>query len=69
MKKLVRIEWRDPENDWPWFWLLELRGEWVYLQGANYPDGSCKHDGNRFWVHHSEIKLMEEIDNSIGETS
>lgn len=55
---LVQIEWRDPESDWPWFWLLNMRGEWLHLQGADYPDGSAKHDGDCFWVHKSDVRNM-----------
>lgn len=56
--KLVQIEWRDPASDWPWFWLLGMRGEWLSLQGADYPDGSAKHDGDCFWVHKSSVRTM-----------
>lgn len=55
---LVCIEWNDPESDWQWFRLIELRGEWICLQGADYPDGSAKHDGGTFWVHKSEVRAM-----------
>ena len=56
--KLARIEWRDQENDWPWFYLLKMRGEWLHLQGADYPDGSAQHEGDCFWVHKSEVLMM-----------
>ena len=55
---LVQIEWRDPASDWPWFWLLSMRGEWLHLQGADFPDGSAKHDGDCFWVHKSDVRTM-----------
>lgn len=55
---LVQIEWRDPANDWPWFWLLGMRGEWLHLQGADYPDGSAKHEGDCFWVHKSDVQMV-----------
>lgn len=57
-KKLVQIEWRDEESDWPWFYLLKMRGEWLHLQGADYPDGSAKHAGDCFWVHKSDVRVM-----------
>jgi hypothetical protein len=57
-KMLVKIEWADPESDWPWFWLLKLKGDWLHIQGADYPDGSAKHDGNSFWVHRSAVQVM-----------
>lgn len=56
--KLVQIEWRDPASDWPWFYLLKMRGEWLHLQGADYPDGSAKHNGDCFWVHKSDVRVM-----------
>lgn len=31
----VRIDWHDIDSDWPYFWLLEMRGEWVKLQGRD----------------------------------
>ena len=55
---LVQIEWRDDGSDWPWFWLLGTNGEWLHLQGADYPDGSAKHDGDCFWVHKSDVQTM-----------
>ena len=55
---LVQIEWRDQASDWPWFWLLGTHGEWLHLQGADYPDGSAKHDGDCFWAHKSEVQTM-----------
>lgn len=57
-RTLVWIDWRDPASDWPWFWLLKMRGEWLHLQGADYPDGSAKHHGDCFWAHKSDVRLM-----------
>jgi hypothetical protein len=58
----VLIQWRDPSNDWPWFYLVDFRGEWIKLKGADSPDGTAKHDGNMFWVHQSEINFWEVIE-------
>lgn len=55
---LVHIDWRAPDADWPWFRLLDVRKEWVLLQGVDYPDGSATHNGDRFWTHRGDIKLM-----------
>lgn len=55
---LVYIHWKDPAHDWPWFILRGVRGEWLHLEGADYPDGSATHDGGCFWTHKSEIKAM-----------
>jgi hypothetical protein len=57
-KELVQITWADG-SDWPWFYLLEMRGEWLHLQGADYPDGSEKHDGDCFWVHKSDVAKIK----------
>lgn len=57
-RSLVKIEWADPAHDWPWFYLIRVRGEFLLLQGADYPDGSAKHDGDTFWVHRSEAKTI-----------
>lgn len=54
----VRVVWFDPDSDWNYFWLLEMRGEWLKLQGRDHPDG-WKHDGDVFWAHCSKIKHME----------
>jgi len=59
-KKLVYIEWCDPVNDWPWFYLLKMRGEWICLQGADFPDGSGRHKGDCIWVHKSDVRVMSE---------
>ena len=59
---LVQIEWRDPASDWPWFYLLKMRGEWMHLQGADYPDGSAKHVGDCIWVHKSDVRAMRSND-------
>lgn len=55
---LVKIKWKDPSDDWPWFWLLETRGEWLKLKGADYPSGYAKHKGDVFMVHRKEIKTI-----------
>lgn len=57
-KEIVQITWADG-SDWPWFYLLEMRGEWLNLQGADYPDGSAKHDGDCFWVHKSVVAKIK----------
>jgi hypothetical protein len=60
-RELVKITWRNPEDDWHWFWLLALKPGWVKLQGADDPDG-CKHDGDIFWVSKDEIHRLEVIE-------
>lgn len=61
-RRLVEIEWRNPDSDWPWFWLLRMDGEWLELKGADFPDGSAKHDGDSFWVHKSDVRTMRSND-------
>ena len=55
---LVEIEWKDPYCDWPWYYVLEEKGDRLRLKGADYPDGSATHDGGVFWVERSEIRTM-----------
>lgn len=54
----MHIVWRDTNADWPWFYLLDMRNDWLHLQGADYPDGSAQHEGDTFWVHRSDVVLM-----------
>lgn len=58
---LVHIDWAATDADWPWFRLLSVRGEWVQLQGVDYPDGSASHAGDSFWAHRRDIKFMRSI--------
>lgn len=58
---LVKVDWCHPDNDWPWFWLLETCNDWLHLQGADYPDGSARHDGDCFWVHRGDIKHVSNL--------
>lgn len=60
--RLVHIDWKDPSNDWPWFYLQEINGQWVRLKGADYPDGTAKHQGDVFWAHYNDIKIMRDCD-------
>lgn len=59
--RLVKIEWEEYSGDWPYFYLDGFEGEWVKLTGADYPDGSAKHEGDSFWIHKSDIKSMQEV--------
>ena len=65
MKKpdLVKVTWTEPGiAPWPYFHFLEtFEGGWVKLKGANFPDGSAKHDGSIIIVHRSELKEIEVI--------
>lgn len=57
-KTLVEITWRDPLHDWPWFYLLAEHEGWLFLQGADFPDGSGKHEGDCFCVRRNEIRTI-----------
>lgn len=61
--KRVRIEWVKPEDDWPYFELLKIdsAADVVFLQGADYPDGSAKHDGDSFWADWPDIKHIAPV--------
>lgn len=61
-KELVKIEWVDPIYDWNWFYLIELRDEWLKLEGARDPEFDAPHRGDVFWVHKDEISHMEVCD-------
>ena len=62
---LLHITWSNPDSDWPYFWLLETKGEWLKLKGADYPDGRAKHDGNVFLAHRNDMKSVLVIEQSI----
>jgi len=60
---LIRVVWRNPSDEWPWFWLLKVKGQGrrkrLHLQGADYPNGLGKHDGTKFWCCENEIDYWE----------
>ena len=60
---LLKIRWCDPSHDWPYFWLADVNigQERIRLKGADYPDGSAKHDGDVFWALISEIDNIEVV--------
>lgn len=62
--QLVEVRWRDPIDDWPYFIVREVDAskEMIELQGADYPDGSAKHDGDVFWVMADKIKSATRYD-------
>lgn len=62
--KRVRIEWKHPADEWPWFRVQEVKpkaGKLV-LRGIDYPDGSGHHDGSTTTAHTFEISRIEVID-------
>lgn len=60
--KHVEIRWREPAYDWPYFVLLDVNDDdTVWLRGADYPDGSDRHDGGVFWVMIDEVESMQEV--------
>ena len=60
----IYIDWVDEANDWPWFWLLEVKNrslhlkgaDYLHLKGADYPNGSAAHRGDEFWCRMDEIR-------------
>lgn len=60
LSKLVEIRWHDPNRDWPYFVVLIVDGpmRMVALRGADYPDGSAKHDGDEFWADMDDVALF-----------
>lgn len=57
-KLLVEIEWTDPAHDWPYYWLLSCGQDDLWLKGADFPDGSVKHQGDVFCVPRRDVKRM-----------
>lgn len=61
--QLVRIKWRNPNDDWEWFHLLGERsgdlGREFYLRGADDPVCGASHDGDAFWARSDEIEWMK----------
>jgi len=55
--KHVEIRWRHQRMDWPYYVLLDVNDDGtLWLQGADYPDGSASHDGGIFWAMADEAK-------------
>ena len=67
--KRVKIRWRDPTNDWPYFVVLRVHGPLrsVLLRGMDYPDGSAKHEGDEFWVDMSAVAEFERVRGSVSD--
>lgn len=61
--KFVKVEWRKPEDDWPYFRLLEVneRTSTIKLRGMDFPNGTAKHDGDEFWVDWLDVKHIEPV--------
>lgn len=58
--KLFKIEWRNEEDDWNFFYLLEERDGFVKLRGANDPVTGSTHKGDVFWAALDEISVMHQ---------
>ena len=54
VKTPVTIIWKNPDDDWHYFYLRAVTNEMVQLTGADDPDGH-KHRGNTFWVRKYDI--------------
>lgn len=61
---LVRVTWFDPADDWPYFVVLKTKKSkrLIKLKGADFPDGSVKHQGDTFWTPLHEIRSIEVAD-------
>lgn len=61
--RYVRITWRDPRDDWPYYRLLDIRSRdgTIKLRGMDYPDGSAKHDGDVFWADWADVLDIEPV--------
>ena len=62
-KRLVKIEWaRKGHGYWHYFYLLDIKGFFVRLQGADDRETGDKHDGDVFWVPGSDIREIQEVE-------
>lgn len=63
--KLVYIEWRRQEDDWPYFLLLDVdaKAGTIKLRGMDCPQelGRYKHDGDEFHADWNEIKKIKPV--------
>lgn len=61
--QLVKVDWKDSGSDWPYFFVrnVNARKGMVQLQGADYPDGSAKHDGDVFWAMAHEVQRFSAV--------
>ena len=63
--KFVRIDWRNPYNDWPYFRLLEVsqKDSTIKVRGMDYPleFGGHKHDGDAFYADWGDVKAIEPV--------
>jgi len=57
--QLVRIEWRNPDDDWYFFTIQGYEAPLVLLKGEDDPITKCKHQGDSFYVNISEIRQIE----------
>lgn len=66
--KRVRIEWKNPNDDWPYFRLVSIdaRDSTIKLRGISYMDGGhlCRHDGDEFWADWSSVRSIEAADDN-----
>jgi hypothetical protein len=54
--RVVRLEWRRPQDTWHFFRVLGLRGRRVKLKGVFDPEIACRHAGDEFWCSISGIR-------------
>lgn len=59
----VKIDWWNPNHDWPYFRLLKINAEdcTIKLRGMYFPDGSATHDGGKFWVDWRDVKCIAPV--------
>lgn len=58
---LVKIEWANEEDDWPYFTVVADNGWHMVLRGEDYPDGSSTHIHDTFVTDRSEISSINVV--------
>jgi len=63
--RFVKITWRNPNDDWPYFRLLEVnaKASTIKVRGMDYPAqfGGHKHDGDEFVTDWHDVKEIEPV--------
>lgn len=63
--KYVQVTFRDPNDDWPYFRLLEIsrKDGTIKLKGMDFPRslGGHKHAGDEFWTDWRDVASIKPV--------